>query len=164
MKTPLSLLALISVSSLATLASRASEQPGSSTPDSPTVPRESRDALQEKVWAPGSPGRADNDQRKPTPRQDGQGGEDDAFARLDTDHDGRISAVEFSSSETEALERIADGKRRGTRTDDGGFGLANNEGRPDRAKIFRELDTDKDDSLSRAEWEVSSASAEKRSE
>jgi hypothetical protein len=77
--------------------------------------------------------------------------ESDEFAQIDTDHDGRISPEEYAASPHQALERIAAGKRTGAAGDTGHFGLANNEGRPDRAKRFRKSDTNHDGYLSREE-------------
>jgi hypothetical protein len=81
--------------------------------------------------------------------------ETDPFTRADADRDGRISADEYASSDTSAAQRVADGKRRGTRGPDGGFSLGNNEGHPERTKAFRRIDTDGDGYLSRGELEQS---------
>ncbi|HWA28409.1 MAG TPA: hypothetical protein VG734_22355 [Lacunisphaera sp.] len=75
----------------------------------------------------------------------------DEFGQIDTDHDGRISAVEYGASPREALDRVADGKRAGAVGLTGGFDLARNEGRPERSRFFRRLDTDHDGYISRRE-------------
>lgn len=78
----------------------------------------------------------------------------DEFAEIDTDRDGRISAQEYASSPRSAVDQVAAGERRGTAAPKGGFGLANNEGRPDRSKFFRKLDTNRDGYISREELQA----------
>jgi hypothetical protein len=80
---------------------------------------------------------------------------------MDTDHDGRVSPEEYGSSPRAAVDLAADGKRQGTETPNGGFGLANNEGRPDRSKYFRRLDTNHDGYLSRQELQAPPVPARK---
>jgi hypothetical protein len=85
----------------------------------------------------------------------------DEFAQMDSDNDGRISAYEYAASPQSAIDRIAAGKRNGPAGITGGFGLANNEGRPDRSRFFKKLDADGDGYLSRSEVSADSASAGK---
>lgn len=82
----------------------------------------------------------------------------DEFDRIDTDRDGRISPKEYAASDRAAVDMVAAGERDGVEAPNGGFELRNNEGRPDRSKFFRRLDTDKDGYISRDE--LSSASRE----
>lgn len=81
-------------------------------------------------------------------------GPTDEFAQIDTDRDGRISAVEYSASPRAAVERIAAGKETGQAGASGGFDLHNNEGRPDQSKFFRRLDINRDGYLSREELDA----------
>lgn len=75
----------------------------------------------------------------------------DDFARADTDRDGRVSAQEYAGSDVAAVDMVAAGKRDGTEAPRGGFGLRDNEGRPDRSIFFRQRDADHDGYLSRSE-------------
>jgi hypothetical protein len=150
MKSRYSLLCAIAVWGTAVgVALGAGTQPGPSTPDSPQVPKESKSSLDGKKWPGGdTTGSLQAEASAGT-------SDDDPFKRMDTDADGAISPAEFSSSDSGAVARVADGRRRGTRTDDGGFDLRNNEGRPDQSQLFRQLDADKSGSLSREEWSAS---------
>lgn len=79
----------------------------------------------------------------------------DDFARIDTDRDGRISAIEYASSEAATLDAVAAGERRGSKNLHHGSTLANHEGRA--PADFRRLDLDKDGYLTRSEWAAHSA-------
>ncbi|HEY8994693.1 MAG TPA: hypothetical protein VIM71_08535 [Lacunisphaera sp.] len=91
------------------------------------------------------PGQADDPAEKP------RASAKDEFAQMDTDHDGRVSAAEYSASPRSSLDRIAEGKQDGTGGPTGGLGLRDSEGRPDRSTFFRRLDTNRDGYLSRRE-------------
>lgn len=78
-------------------------------------------------------------------------GRRDEFDRIDTDRDGRVSPKEYAASDRAAVDMVAAGERDGVEAPNGGFELRNNEGRPDRSKFFRRLDTDKDGYISREE-------------
>lgn len=114
----------------------------------------STDSTPSKQAVPDSPAGSGDSRSLPSPRS-----ADDEFGQIDTDGDGRVSAVEYASSPRSAADRIAEGRRNGAGGASGKFGLLNNEGRPDRSKLFRKLDLDRDGYLDRNELGLREASA-----
>jgi hypothetical protein len=127
----------------------AASQPSTNTPDSPTEHRPS--APSSRATPAASPANATSDAASPSGgASSGSTAAGDDFARMDTDRDGRVSAVEYASSEVATLDAVAAGERRGTKNFRRGSNLPNHE---DRApKAFQRLDKNHDGYLTREEW------------